>query len=131
MKKRILFTLLGITVITITIFIVNNNKHIDLPLINTMPQVVVRPNREKVNTDNMPIWQEAINKSENAKDIIIINISIEIILGIVISAVLFITKIYKIDITSIICTLLLLIVPVAIYMQSIITYITNNVRTIS
>ena len=41
------------------------------------------------------------------------------------------TKIYKIDITSIICTLLLLIVPVAIYMQSIITYITNNVRTIS
>ncbi|MBR3163512.1 MAG: hypothetical protein IKF17_05390 [Clostridia bacterium] len=120
MLKKVLFTIAGIFLITVTILIVNKYTTISLPkYINRMPQVGHHKSEK--------IWQQAINKSENAKDIIIMSICIGIVLSIAISVALFITKIYKIDIASIVCTLLILIIPVAIYMKFIITYITNNV----
>lgn len=129
-KKSILFTLLGIIVITIIIIISSKMTTINLPNYIDRQPGPAKIGSYSYSYENKPVWKEAIEESTDAKKIIIKNICISVILSTIITVILFITKIYKVDILTFCLAILLYTIPIVIYGYYVINYIINNVKIV-
>ncbi len=126
MERKILYTILGIVVLSAIVIILNQNLIFDgsyTMFINRNPQVDI-----SVSNDQLPTWFDNLLSQ---KGLMIADACFTIILGAIYVAVLYVTKVFQKEKISIMLSVLLLVLPIIISITILAVNINSHVHIVA
>ena len=126
MERKILYTILGIVVLSAIVIILNQNLIFDgsyTMFVNKTPQVDI-----SVSNDQLPTWFDNLLSQ---KGLMIADACFTILLGAIYVAVLYVTKVFQKEKISIMLSVLLLVLPIIISITFLAVNINSHVHIVA